>query len=88
METAKQKKIIQGKKLSQLLINMRQEGKVKKRRTQSQRAGLIFPVSRIHNKFKQMCPNMRIFKKPNIELTGIIEYLIAEVLDIAGKFLH
>ena len=64
----------------------RDSGYVRKRRqTKSQRAGLIFPVSRFLKKMKHMHPNGRVLEKSAIVLTAIVEYLVAELLEISGN---
>lgn len=49
------------------------------RKSQSKRAGLILPVSRIHRRLKQLpqAPK-RISKGASVYLTSVIEYLIGK----------
>jgi len=54
--------------------------------TRSQRAGLQFPVGRIHRYLKQRTQhNVRIGAKAAVYTTAILEYLTAEVLELAGN---
>jgi len=54
--------------------------------TRSQRAGLQFPVGRIHRFLKQRTQhNMRIGAKAAVYTSAILEYLTAEVLELAGN---
>jgi len=54
--------------------------------SRSQRAGLQFPVGRIHRYLKQRTQNnVRIGAKAAVYTTAILEYLTAEVLELAGN---
>jgi len=54
--------------------------------TRSQKAGLQFPVGRIHRFLKQRTQhNMRIGAKAAVYTSAILEYLTAEVLELAGN---
>jgi len=54
--------------------------------TRSSRAGLQFPVGRIHRYLKQRTQNrMRIGAKAAVYTSAILEYLTAEVLELAGN---
>ncbi|KAI0340465.1 histone-fold-containing protein [Trametopsis cervina] len=60
--------------------------KQKTLQTRSQRAGLQFPVGRIHRYLKQRTQhNMRIGAKAAVYTSAILEYLTAEVLELAGN---
>ncbi|PFH50350.1 hypothetical protein AMATHDRAFT_61151 [Amanita thiersii Skay4041] len=55
-------------------------------RTRSQKAGLQFPVGRIHRYLKQRTQyNVRIGAKAAVYTSAILEYLTAEVLELAGN---
>ncbi|KAF9018658.1 histone 2A [Hymenopellis radicata] len=54
--------------------------------TRSQRSGLQFPVGRIHRYLKQRTQNkVRIGAKAAVYTSAILEYLTAEVLELAGN---
>ena len=54
--------------------------------TRSQKAGLQFPVGRIHRYLKQRTQhNVRIGAKAAVYMSAILEYLTAEVLELAGN---
>jgi len=54
--------------------------------TRSQKAGLQFPVGRIHRFLKQRTQhNVRIGAKAAVYTSAILEYLTAEVLELAGN---
>jgi len=54
--------------------------------TRSQKAGLQFPVGRIHRYLKTRTQhNMRIGAKAAVYTSAILEYLTAEVLELAGN---
>lgn len=79
------KKVQQGKRLAEYQRKFRAAGgKTKKPQSKSKRADLVFPVSRILKKIKHQLPHFRILEKSAVELTAIIEYLVAELLEISG----
>jgi len=54
--------------------------------TRSFRAGLQFPVGRLHRYLKQKTQNnMRVGAKAAVYLAAVLEYLSAEVLELAGN---
>ncbi|KAF9644636.1 histone-fold-containing protein [Thelephora ganbajun] len=54
--------------------------------TRSSRAGLQFPVGRLHRYLKQRTQNnMRVGAKAAVYLAAVLEYLSAEVLELAGN---
>ncbi|KRX52633.1 Histone H2A [Trichinella sp. T9] len=61
-------------------------GKVKaKAKTRSSRAGLQFPVGRIHRLLKKGNYAARIGAGGPVYLAAVMEYLTAEVLELAGN---
>jgi hypothetical protein len=80
-----EKKRMQGRRLSEYMKELRAKGGVKKPIRKSKRAGLIFPVSRFLEKMKRLMPKFRILENSAVFLTGVVEYLTAELLQISGK---
>ena len=60
--------------------------KVKSRTTQSERAGLIFPVGRIGRLIRLKKWSTRVSASAPIYLASVLEYLCAELLEISGLF--
>ncbi|KRZ77676.1 Histone H2A [Trichinella papuae] len=61
-------------------------GKVKgKAKTRSSRAGLQFPVGRVHRLLKKGNYGERIGAGASVYLAAVMEYLTAEVLELAGN---
>jgi histone H2A len=56
-----------------------------KSRTRSSRAGLQFPVGRIHRFLKEGRYGARIGSGAPVYLAAILEYLAAEILELAGN---
>ena len=59
------------------------------RKSQSSRAGLIFPVSRMYRKLKKLpqAPK-RVGKGASVYITSVIEYLIGKFYNKFGFFLN
>lgn len=57
----------------------------KKRVTRSSRAGIVFPVSRVYRYLRRSCLKRRIQAGSPIYLSAVLEYLCAEVLELAGN---
>ena len=56
----------------------------RQRRTQSQRAGLTFPVCQFHQKLWRRTLR-RVQKVSSVYLSAVIEYLVKEVLDLSNE---
>ncbi len=52
------------------------------RRSQSARAGVIFPVARLANKLRSSLLGKRVTKVGGVYLTSIIEYLAGMTLEV------
>ncbi|CAG0917242.1 unnamed protein product [Notodromas monacha] len=59
-------------------------GKKAKRLSKSVKAGLTFPVTRFYHQFRSKLPRFRISDKSSIYMSAVLEYLTAEVLELAG----
>lgn len=61
-------------------------GKAKaKSKTRSSRAGLQFPVGRVHRYLKKGMYSQRIGNGAPVYLAAVLEYLTAEILELAGN---
>ena len=56
-----------------------------RKNTLSKKSGLQFPVARIHSALKKGRYGEHINKMASVYLTAVIEYLVAEVLELAGQ---
>ena len=57
----------------------------KRRISKSTRAGIVFPVARIYRYLRQACLKRRIQIGSPIYLSAVLEYLCAEILELAGN---
>jgi len=53
--------------------------------TKSARAGLVFPVSRVAKTLKAHSPVRRIAATASVFTAAVLEYVVAEVLDVAKQ---
>ena len=60
-------------------------GKGKSPRSRSSRAGVQFPVGRIHRMLRKGNYAERIGAGAPVYLAGVLEYLVAEVLELTGN---
>ncbi|KAH6944804.1 hypothetical protein HPB50_005293 [Hyalomma asiaticum] len=56
-----------------------------KQQSRSSRAGLVFPVARIHRLLRQGNHTDRFSGAAPVYVAGVLEYLTAEVLELAGN---
>ncbi|XP_042241767.1 histone H2A, sperm-like [Homarus americanus] len=55
------------------------------RKTASHRAGLQFPVGRIHRYLKASLFKQRLSFQSSVYLAAVLEYLCAEILELSGN---
>ena len=75
----------QGKKLQAALKAARKAGTLKKGVSATKKAGLQFPVDRIKRRLKKGNYAKATRKGAAVYLAAILEYLTAEVLELAGN---
>ncbi|UYV67017.1 H2AFY [Cordylochernes scorpioides] len=57
-----------------------------RRISRSSRAGLTFSVSRIDRRHRQLLHHVRMGSQSPVYLSGVIEYLALEILELAGNY--
>jgi histone H2A len=82
--TKKARKQEQGHRLAEFNRNRQAKEATRKRVSKAKRAGCIFPVSRVLAHLKQAFPNKRMSEGAAVYLTGVLEYLTSELLDLSG----
>lgn len=86
IQIKKEKNRLMGVRLAKHAQRARDLGKKnKKHQTKAQKAGLLLPVHRFLRELQTNCAHYRIRKDAAVMMTGAIEYLCAEVLDLAGN---
>ncbi|KAJ7583275.1 histone 2A [Mycena floridula] len=70
-----------GKGGKKFIIKMGDEA----RKSRSVKAGLVFPVARVHRMLKRENGNKRIASGAPIYLAAVLEYLVAELVELAGN---
>lgn len=70
---------------SKALNKYNSAGKTSQRTSRSQKAGLIFSVSRVENKMTRLSVLKRKSEGAAVMVTAALEYLAAEVLELAGN---
>ncbi|KAJ3931348.1 MAG: histone-fold-containing protein [Lentinula lateritia] len=57
----------------------------KSRKNRSERAGLVFPVTRLRRYMKVINADKRLTSSAPVYLAAVLEYLVAELLELAGN---
>lgn len=69
---------------SEPTTSSRAESSVQQKRSRSERAGIKFPVGRVHKLLKQGKYVNRIAENAPVYLAAVLEYLVSEVCDLAA----
>mmetsp|Transcript_12512 Transcript_12512/g.30423 ORF Transcript_12512/g.30423 Transcript_12512/m.30423 type:complete len:168 (+) Transcript_12512:216-719(+) len=87
MAILKQQKKILGEKKAKDAKEMKEKKQKQVQQTgnRSKRAGLMFPVGMIDRKLKEMGVAKRVGAGSSVFLAAVLEYLTAEVLELAGN---
>lgn len=65
-------------------MNAPAEGESSGKMTRSEKAGLTFPVGRVHRLMKERQFANRIANGASVYLTAVLQFLASEVLELAG----
>ncbi|GAA5873402.1 hypothetical protein JCM1840_007372 [Sporobolomyces johnsonii] len=60
------------------------EGGPRRKMSSSAKAGLEFPVGRVHKYVKKGCYTERIGKTTSVYLAGVLKYLVVDLFELAG----
>ncbi|CAF0718396.1 unnamed protein product [Brachionus calyciflorus] len=87
--TKKQKAKANGKRLAEINSEKRKRGEIKQsdkpRQSKSQKAGIQFPVHAVLKKLKKFNPKCLVLAKSAVMASAVLEYLVAEILDISAN---
>lgn len=77
-----------GKKLAERAKEVRelkkQHGLRLRRRSKSEKAGLLFPVDRVLRELRKSFPHHRVNEAAGVYLTSVLEYMCSELVDLSG----